>query len=68
MPGSGPIQGNTRPPSEMEMVKEIHFLKLSKAAGTNELPPSFLKVGVNKISGKRRDPQELECVGCSSDL
>lgn len=61
IPASGPTQVDTNPPSEIEVMREIGFLRSYEATGPERLSLSFPNDGgVDKIAGaslgKRGDP------------
>lgn len=43
MPASEPIQVDASPPSEMEVIKEVGFLKKNKTSGPNGMSLSLFK-------------------------
>lgn len=45
MPANGPLQIDTGSLSEIQVIREINFLKIHEAAGPNDPSPSFFSGG-----------------------
>lgn len=56
MAASEPVQVDTSPPLEMEVIREISFLKRHKAAEPEGLPPSLLKEGREVLTSELKTP------------